>query len=264
MISIERGESPLILAFPHSGTEMPPEIFARLNDTGKRLADTDWYVDRLYRGLVDDVTIVHTDIHRYVVDVNRPPDGKSLYPGQNTTDLCPMTDFDGNPIYRDGRAPDADEIAARTARFHTPYHAALSTEIARVKAIHGFAILYDCHSIRSRIPYLFDKILPDFNIGTNLSTSCHQSVEKCVEEICRSADGFTCVLNGRFRGGWTTRHHGCPDAGIHAIQMELAQSAYMNEAEDRQWNARRAERLRGHLSIILNALLSIAETGVLK
>lgn len=264
MITVERGNSPLILAFPHTGTQVPDDIWNRLNDTGKRLADTDWHVYRLYNGLADDITTIHTDIHRYVLDVNRPPGGQSLYPGQATTDLCPLTDFDGRPIWREGQAPDTDEVEARRAAFHAPYHAKLSTEIERIRSRHGFAILYDCHSIRSEIPHLFRGILPDFNIGTNHSTSCDPSVEKTVDEICRAAPGFSTVLNGRFRGGWTTRHHGRPTDGVHAIQMELAQSTYMQEAENWDWIADRADRLRGHLSMILNALLALAETGVLK
>lgn len=263
MIEVGQGSGPIVLGLPHTGTDLPPGIAKRLNDRGRALADTDWHIHRLYGGLLDGVTTVRTPIHRYVIDVNRAPDGQSLYPGQNTTGLCPLTDFDGHPIYRAGQAPDADEISDRLRRWHAPYHTALSTELARVKAQHGCAILYDCHSIRSTIPYLFDEILPDFNIGTNSSTSCALAVEKTVDNICRAAPGYSAVLNGRFKGGWTTRHYGQPGRGIHAIQMELAQSAYMHEAPPWAWDAARADGLRIQLAKILNALQTLVKTGVL-
>ncbi len=263
MIDVTEGTGPLILGLPHTGTDLPDGIAGDLNDTGRALADTDWHIHRLYEGLRGDVTTVRTTVHRYVIDVNRAPDGASLYPGQNTTGLCPLTDFDGQAIYRPGREPGKDDIARRAAAYHAPYHAALAGQIARVKAAHGFAILYDCHSIRSHIPFLFDGILPDFNIGTDSGRSCAAIVEKTVDNICRDAAGYTHVLNGRFRGGWTTRHYGDPSAGIHAIQMELAQSTYMTEAPPWGWNAARAGHLRDQLGRILDALADLARTGEL-
>lgn len=254
MIEVVQGGGPIVLGLPHTGTYVPPEIWDTLNDRGRALADTDWHIDRLYNGLGHDVTTVRTPIHRYVIDVNRGPDDASLYPGQNTTGLCPLTDFDGHAIYRDGKEPDANEIAWRKDRYHTPYHDALSTELARVKTKHGAAILYDCHSIRSVIPYLFDNTLPDFNIGTNSSTSCAQSIERSVDMRCRAAQTYTSILNGRFKGGWTTRHYGQPAENIHAIQMELAQSTYMDEQPPWQWRSDKAERLRPILYKILNDL----------
>jgi formiminoglutamase len=253
-VEIKRGDGPLVLGLPHTGTDMPDECLSRLNGTGRALADTDWHVDRLYAGLIADVTTVRTPVHRYVIDVNRDPSGASLYPGQNTTGLCPLTDFDGRPIYRTGQEPDADEIARRRKAYHAPYHAALATELDRVKARYGVAILYDCHSIRSRIPYLFDGTLPDFNIGTNSGTTCAPEIEAAVLRICEAAPGYTTVLNGRFKGGWTTRHYGQPNEGVHALQMELAQSAYMTEAPPWGYDPARADRLRAHLAAILETL----------
>lgn len=257
MIEVVQGGGPIVLGMPHTGTDVPTEIWEALNDTGKALADTDWHIDRLYNGLGHDVTTVRTPIHRYVIDVNRGPDDASLYPGQNTTGLCPLTDFDGRAIYREGHAPDDAEIARRKITYHTPYHTALSTEIDRLKAKYGTVILYDCHSIRSVIPYLFDSNLPDLNIGTNSSTSCAQVMERSVDMRCRAAQSYTCVLNGRFKGGWTTRHYGQPADNIHAIQMELAQSTYMDEAAPWAWRANKAERLRPILYKILNDLTEI-------
>ncbi|PCH67292.1 MAG: N-formylglutamate deformylase [Rhodobacteraceae bacterium] len=261
MIEVTQGSGPIVLGVPHTGTDVPVDIAGMLNDRGLALADTDWNIHRLYGGLLDNVTTVRAPIHRYVIDVNRGPDDASLYPGQNTTGLCPVTDFDGNPIYRDGCEPDAQEIERRRQTYHAPYHRALSTELARVKAIHGMAILYDCHSIRGKIPYLFADTLPDFNIGTNSSTSCAVSMEKAVEEICQSVPGFTSVVNGRFKGGWTTRNYGHPVRGIHAIQMELAQSTYMQEAPPWTYDKARADHLRGTLSRILNALEQLVYSG---
>ncbi len=264
MIEVSRGTGPIVLGLPHTGTEIPGPIRDRLNKNGRSMADTDWNIHRLYGGLQGDVTTVRTPIHRYVIDVNRGPDDASLYPGQNTTGLCPVTDFDGRPIYCDNQEPDPDEVEARRLTYHQPYHDALSAELTRVQALHGCAILYDCHSIRSSIPYLFDGDLPDFNIGTNSSTSCAAIVEKTVDEICRSAQGYRTVLNGRFKGGWTTRHYGRPKDGIHAIQMELAQKTYMQEAPPWNYDDAKATYLRAHLSYILNALGQLVKTGVLQ
>lgn len=254
MIDVARGNSPLILGLPHTGTDIPADCLGALNDTGRAMADTDWHIEKLYAGLVDGATSVRTPIHRYVIDVNRDPSGISLYPGQNTTGLCPTTDFDGRAIYLAGQEPDAAEIARRTAAFHAPYHSALAAEVARIKALHGFAILYDCHSIRSEIPFLFDGTLPDFNIGTNNGTTCAPALERSVLRICQSAQSYTSVLNGRFKGGWTTRHYGRPMDGIHAIQMELAQSTYMRQAPPWSYDAPRADALRAHLIQILTTL----------
>lgn len=261
MIEVVQGTGPIVLGLPHTGLDVPKGIWNKLNECGQNLADTDWHIDRLYNGLIGEVTTVRTPVHRYVIDVNRAPDGQSLYPGQNTTGLCPTTDFDGNSIYREGGLPDAVEIERRTAIYHAPYHAALSTELARVKAEHGIAILYDCHSIRSVIPYLFDETLPDFNIGTNLSTTCDAWVEACVSEICTGAKRYTSVLNGRFKGGWTTRHYGQPQNGIHAIQMELAQSTYMQERAPWIYDTPKADQVRAQLTNIFKSLQRLVQSG---
>lgn len=254
-LDVNRGDSPLVLGLPHTGTELPERDAARLNEAGRSVSDTDWHIHTLYAGLVDDVTTVRTRISRYVIDVNRDPAGHSLYPGQNTTTLCPTTDFDGHPIYRPGMEPDVDEVARRQMAYHAPYHEALRAELERVRMIHGYAILYDCHSIRSHIPFLFDGTLPDFNIGTNNGSTCAQDLETRVAAVCDGATGYSSIVNGRFKGGWTTRHYGRPGDGIHAIQMELAQSTYMHEAPPWTYDANRAERLRKPLTTILSTLL---------
>lgn len=253
------GDAPVVLGLPHTGTWLPETVLDRMNATGRALADTDWHIHELYAGLLPGATTVRATFHRYLIDANRGPDDAILYPGRNTTGLCPVTDFDGRPIYTAGAEPDAAEIADRTAQFHAPYHAALAVQLDRVRARHGVAILYDAHSIRSRIAYLFDGQLPDFNIGTNDGVTCDPRVEATVTGLARAASGYRTALNGRFKGGWTTRHYGRPEAGVHAIQMELAQSAYLT-AEAPPWavDEVRAEPLRQHLSRILNAVADLA------
>ncbi len=256
-VEVVEGDSPLILGLPHTGTWLPPAIMARLNARGQVLADTDWHIERLYAGLVPGATQVRATFHRYVIDANRPPDGASLYPGQNTTGLVPVIDFDGRPIWSE--RPGAAEIDARRQVYHAAYHAALAAQVARVRARHGVAILYDCHSIRSTIPFLFEGVLPDFNIGTVQGESCDPRVEALAVEECAKATGYTSVLNGRFQGGWTTRHYGKPAQGVHAIQMELAQSTHLTrEAPPFAYDPAKAEALRGTLRVLLEGLIALA------
>ena len=261
VVEVVRGESPVVLAFPHTGTDLPPGVGPHLNDTGLALADTDWWIHDLYAGLLPSATTVRTSVHRYVIDVNRDPMGASLYPGQNTTTLCPTTDFDGRPIHIS--PPDEAEIARRVDEFHAPYHVALAEEIGRAKARHGFAVVYDCHSIRSQIPNLFGGTLTDFNVGTFGGLTCDPRIEAAVVEICRKSEGYSSVLNGRFKGGWTTRNYGQPDNRIHAIQMELAQSTYMEESPPWRWSPERVARLRPVLKEILTTIDALARSGAL-
>ncbi|MGX9352563.1 N-formylglutamate deformylase [Shimia sp. W99] len=257
---VSNGDGPIVLGQPHGGTFVPPDIADRLNDTGKTLADTDWHISRLFEGLLPDATVVRSNVHRYVIDANRDPEGASLYPGQNTTTLVPLTDFDGRPIWSAGKEPTEDEIAARRTSYHTPYHDALRAALDRVRAKHGVAILFDCHSIRSNIPFLFEGELPVFNTGTNLGVTCAPEIEVVVADVAQ-ASGMDAVLNGRFKGGWTTRHYGKPRAGIHAIQMEIAQRAYMDEVAPWTYRPDRAAQLRPHLKAILHKLSEIACSG---
>ncbi|SPH17506.1 hypothetical protein DEA8626_01029 [Defluviimonas aquaemixtae] len=264
LFEVVRGDSPVILGQPHGGTHVPDAIAPRLNDTGRALADTDWHIARLYAGILVKATIVRSNVHRYVIDANRDPSGVSLYPGQNTTGLCPLTDFDGQDIWREGQAPSGDEIDARREAYHAPYHAALAEELARVKARHGCAVLYDCHSIRSRIPFLFEGTLPVFSIGTNDGASCAARVQCATSDPCLKAEGMDAVVNGRFKGGWTTRHYGRPDENVHAVQMELVQRAYL-EAEASPWtySADVADPTREVLGAVLANLDRLARSGEL-
>jgi N-formylglutamate deformylase len=256
-VSVTDGTSPVVIAVPHAGTWLPDDIRARLNARGAALADTDWHVNRLYQGLLPGAAMVVANFHRYVVDPNRPPDGASLYPGQNTTGLVANTDFDGEAIWT--APPAADEIAARVAAYHTPYHGTVQAALDAAKARHGVAILYDAHSIRSRIPFLFDGTLPDLCIGTADGASCAEALSEAALEVAAKSARYSHVLNGRFKGGWTTRHYGKPDTGVHAIQMELAQSAYLTtEAAPFAYDEDKAAKLRVVLSEILHRLEELA------
>ncbi len=260
-VIVSEGDGPVILGMPHVGTGIPDRIATRLNACGKEITDTDWWIDRLYDGLLPAATTVRAGFSRYVIDSNRDPSGKSLYPGKNTTELCPTISFEGKPIYRRGSEPDTEQIEQRRRQYHAPYHDALREQIGRVRDRHGIAILYDCHSIRSDIANLFDGTLPVFNIGSNDGATCDKRIEQAVADICAAAEGFDHVVNGRFKGGWTARHYGRPGDGVHAIQMELAQRAYMDEAPPWRYHAPRAEVLRTHLKDILSAIERLALEG---
>jgi formiminoglutamase len=259
VFEIQQGSSPIILGFPHTGTFIPDAIGERLNETGLGITDTDWYIHQLYSGLLPGASVVRALFHRYVLDANRSPTNESLYPGQNTTELVPLTDFDGKPIWKEGEGPQAEDIAERIATFHAPYHAALKAEIARVRAEHGIAVVFDCHSIRSNIPFLFDGKLPDLNIGTDGGTTCDPAIEKAAVDTAHEATNYTSVLNGRFRGGWTTRHYADRANNIHAIQLELAQDTHLvREAAPFELDPDKTARLRPHLKLMLERIEAVA------
>lgn len=265
-LTVHPGEAPLVVSLPHTGTEIPPEIEANLVSPWLARKDADWWVDRLYDFAHDlGATVIRTAISRTVIDVNRDPSGASLYPGQATTELCPTTTFDGEPLYREGMVPDALEIDRRRVAYFDPYHAALEAQIARLRGSHVRVVLYEAHSIRSRVPRLFEGELPQFNIGTNGGISCGQGLTTAVEAACDAAS-LGRVTNGRFKGGWTTRHYGQPAQGVHAIQMELACRGYMDdpaspptpEAWPSPYRPDQAAPLRAVLSEVLSACMAFA------
>ncbi len=260
-VTVIQGTGPIILGQPHSGTYVPDAIWANLNAVGRQLADTDWHIPALYDGLLDKVTIVSANFSRYVIDANRDPNGASLYPGQNTTDLVPLTTFDNTPIWN--IPPSKDDISSRLKHFHCAYHDILKSEIGRVKALHGSAFLYDCHSIRSEIPHLFDKQLPDLNIGDNSGMSCDPQITNAVKKVCSRFPSYSHVVNGRFKGGWTTRHYGKPSDNVHALQMELAQHRYLiSEHPPFEYAASKADELREVLKSVLLEINSLMKTKV--
>jgi len=258
-LRVQQGSAPLIVSIPHAGTDIPPDIEARLVSPWLGRRDADWWVDRLY-AFADDLgaTVIGTAMSRTVIDVNRDPSGASLYPGAATTELCPTTTFDGEPLYRPGEAPGPGEIAERRAAWFDPYHQALEREIERLLTRHGAVVLYDAHSIRSLIPRLFDGELPQFNIGTNSGVSCDWSLTAAVEAACDTS-AFTRATNGRFKGGHITRRHGRPERRVHAIQMELACRGYMDEPAGavtaENWPTRfEPARARSMISVLMTTL----------
>ena len=264
-LTVTRGDQPLVVSLPHTGTTLPAELEPRLVSPWLARTDADWWVDRLY-GFARDLgaTVVHTAISRTLIDVNRDPGGVSLYPGQATTGLCPTETFDGEPLYRLGEAPTAAEIAERRRLYFDPYHEAIDWELARLRARHPRVVIYDCHSIRSVIPRLFEGELPQFNLGTNGGKTCDAALTRALERVC-DATGLTRVTDGRFRGGYITRHYGRPPAGIHAVQMELACRGYMDEPavpDEASWPSpysdARASRIREALAAVLEACLAWA------
>lgn len=226
-LQIHRGEAPLVVAFPHGGTGLGG-IEPRFSSPWLARRDADWWIAELYDFAKEmGATTIVTDVSRSVIDVNRDPSGASLYPGMATTELCPTTTFDGERLYR-AFDPEEDEIDWRRRTFFDPYHAALRAELDRLRALHPRVVLYDAHSIRSRIPRLFEGELPQFNLGTNSGATCASELEAALVAVCQ-ASGQTWIANGRFKGGWTTRHYGAPESGVHAVQMELAMRGYMDE-----------------------------------
>lgn len=268
-LQLRAGSSPLIVSVPHAGTWIPAALEGDFGSAWLARKDADWYVDRLYDfALGLGATLVTTRVSRSVVDVNRDPSGRSLYPGQATTELCPTTTFDGEPLYRPGREPDAAAVLARRQRYFDPYHACLGEQVERCRAEHGCAVLFDAHSIRSRVPRLFDGELPVFNLGTNSGVSCAPALAAAVERRLDEA-GESRVSNGRFKGGFITRHFGAPSGGVHALQLEMAMRAYLAEPEgalhERNWppafDAARAARLAVALRTVLEECLRFAERG---
>ena len=226
-LEVQRGTAPLVVAFPHGGNDIAG-LKSRFVSPWLARRDADWHIAVLYQFVrALGATTVATRISRAVIDVNRDPSGASLYPGQATTELCPTTTFDGDLLYA-GAEPDAAEIAQRRARWFDPYHAVLAAELARLRGLHPRVVLYDAHSIRSRIPRLFVGELPQFNLGTNGGVTCAIELEAALDDVC-AASGESYVSNGRFKGGWTTRHYGAPQQGIHAVQIELAMRGYLTE-----------------------------------
>lgn len=228
--TLHQGHAPLLISLPHDGSALPDGFDERLTASARRVPDTDWHVSRLYDFARElGASILVPRFSRYVVDLNRPPDDVSLYPGQNTTGLCPTVQFSGEPVYLPGQEPDAREIAARVQAWWQPYHAALQQELVRLRARHGRAVLWEGHSIRSVVPFLFEGRLPDFNIGTAAGTSCSPALQARLAAVMEAQNDYSHVFNGRFKGGYITRHYGRPAEGVEAVQLELAQLNYMDE-----------------------------------
>lgn len=249
--TLHRGTAPLLISLPHDGTVVPDGISMRLTDSARRVPDTDWHVSKLYDFARElGASMIVPNYSRYVVDLNRPPDDVSLYPGQNTTGLCPHVQFSGERVYREGQDPDEAEVAERVERYWRPYHRALAGELQRIHAQHGRAGLWEGHSIRGVVPFLFEGRLPDLNLGTAGGTSCSAVLQARLESVLEAQDRHDFVVNGRFKGGYITRQYGDPAQNIQAVQLEISQRIYMDE-DSFQWDAGKA----AHTQIVLRELI---------
>jgi len=257
LFALDRGESPLIVDIPHAGTHVPVDLAARLTPAARALPDTDWHVEKLFSfALKLGVTMLVATHSRYVVDLNRDPGGRALYPGADNTELVPTRTFANEPIYLPADEPDAAGITQRRTEYFTPYHAVLAAEIERVRARHGYAILLDAHSIRREVPRFFAGRLPDLNLGTVDGASCAPEFHHAAALAISRSNAFSSVVNGRFKGGFITRHYGVPDHRVHALQLEQAQACYMDESPPYPWDANRAAPLVGVLEALVEVLLS--------
>ncbi len=250
------GTQPLLISMPHVGTYVPADIAHLLTDTAKRVPDTDWHIERLYAFAKEmGASIIQATHSRYVVDLNRPPNGESLYPGQATTGLCTDITFDGGPVYLPGKSPTPQEIEQRRQQYWQPYHDKVAEELQRLEKQFPVVVVWDAHSIRSVLPQFFEGKLPDFNIGTNTGKSCAPALEKRIATIAAQAAPYTSVTNGRYKGGYITRQYGRPDKHVHAVQMEMTQSSYMDEGPAFSYDESKAAIMQVHLRNMLQAVI---------
>ncbi|MFM9927545.1 N-formylglutamate deformylase [Variovorax sp. H27-G14] len=256
-----QGTRPLLISMPHVGTHVPPALAARFTDEARHVPDTDWHLELLY-DFADALgaSVLAATHSRYVVDLNRPPDGASLYPGQSVTGLCPVDTFDDTPVYADAAdVPGDDEVAQRRDAVWHPYHRQLQAELDRLQAVHGTVALWDAHSIRSVLPRFFEGKLPDLNLGTANGASCDPALAETLLGIGKLATGYTAVLNGRFKGGHITRQYGNPAGGVHAVQLEMTQSSYMQEALPFDYLPEVAAGVKPYVRDMLEAVLAHVE-----
>ena len=257
---LSRGSAPLLVSIPHLGTRVPEDLHGRYAPRALAVEDTDWHLDRLYAFASElGASVLQPRLSRYVIDLNRPPDDAPMYPGASNTELCPTRFFTGEPLYAQGCAPDAQERLRRREQFWQPYHDVLAGEIERIRAQHGFVLLWDAHSIRSEIPWLFEGVLPDLNIGTADGHSADPAISAAVAQAAARHPGLTHMVNGRFKGGYITRHYGDPMRDVHAVQLEMCQKLYMREAPPYDYLEDRAAQVQPVLRDMLAAALSAAQ-----
>lgn len=250
------GRTPLLIDVPHAGTYIPDDLRAALTAHAQNVADADWHVPQLYAFAIERGASLMVATHaRYVIDLNRDPQGAALYPGADNSELVPTAGFDAAPLYLPGNRPSAAHVDARRAQYWAPYHARLAQRLEAIRARHGYAILLDAHSIRSRVPRFFDGRLPDLNLGTADGHSCAPSLQTAAMDVLSRAQGFSSVCNGRFKGGYITRHYGEPARGVHALQLEIAQACYMHEDPPWPWDPLCAQPLQSVLRQLVGALL---------
>lgn len=256
VLSFHEGTLPLLISMPHAGLGLTPAVRDGLVDAARSLPDTDWHIPQLYEFAQElGASVVAAQYSRFVIDLNRPDDDKPLYTGA-TTGLYPATLFEGEPLFKPGLEPSAEERAGYLEQVWRPYHETIRSELGRLRETFGYALLWDAHSIRSVVPHLFDGKLPDFNLGTFNGASCDPELAERLRAVCAEAQGYSHVLNGRFKGGHITRHYGAPAGHIHAVQLELAQSTYMEEVEPFTYRQDLAEPTQVVLKRLLETLLA--------
>lgn len=256
-VDLVRGRLPLLVSMPHMGSHIPARLAPAFVPRALDSEDADWHMDRLYDFALDlGASVLRPRLSRYVIDLNRPPDDVPMYPGAANTELCPTRFFTGEPLYLPGREPTAEDRRERLQLGWQPYHQALQQELARLRQAHGQVLLWDAHSIRSQLPWLFEGRLPDLNIGTADGQAAHPALAQALVQVCSSQADYSHVLNGRFKGGYITRRYGQPERGIHAVQLELCQCLYMQEEPPYAYLPERARRLQPVLERMLRAALA--------
>ncbi|KGD72098.1 N-formylglutamate amidohydrolase [Tatumella morbirosei] len=254
-----QGNKPLLITMPHTGTVIPEYIAERMTHKARSVPDTDWHIEKLYAFARESgASILQAKWSRYVVDLNRPPDDISLYPGQVTTGLCFVNRFDGGAVYTKGNNPDAGEIADRREKYWQPWHNKLQNTLTEMREEFSTVVMWDAHSIRSELPQFFSGKLPDINIGTNDGLSCHFDLQQKIFNIASQSPPLTVVSNGRYKGGYNTRHYAQPDLGTHTLQMELTQSSYMQEIPPWYWDEKKAVFLQNSLKRMIDAAIEFA------
>ena len=254
--TLHRGTTPLLISMPHAGTLIPEPLKPRYTARALEVEDTDWFLDRLYAFAGDlGAGLLLPRLSRYVIDLNRPSDNRPMYAGRNNTELCPTRHFTGDPIYREGQAPAEAEIRERVARYWQPYHDALREETQRLRAMHGHCVLFDAHSIKSELPWLFEGTLPHMNLGTAEGTSCATTLRETLAAIFAAQQAYSHVVDGRFKGGQITRQYGRPAEGVHAVQLEMCWRAYMEETAPYRWHEARAAAVTPLLRQLVQAMI---------
>ena len=254
---LHRGSCPLLVSMPHVGTDIPIELRADYQPRALGVEDTDWHLERLYDFLPAlGASIMQPQLSRYVIDLNRPPDDAPMYPGASNTELCPTHFFTGDDLYLPGRAPEAGERTRRREAYWRPSHEALAAELQRIQAQHGYALLWDAHSIRSQIPWLFEGTLPALNLGTASGQSADPAIALALEQACQASPNVSHVFNGRFKGGYITRHYGQPQQRVHAVQLEMCQNLYMQECPPFAYDEPKALAIQPLLQALLQSALA--------
>ncbi len=246
---------PILVSVPHAGILFPKEVLEKMDPEKAAFPeDTDWFVDQLY-GFCSEmgITMIVANYSRCVVDLNRDPNNIPLYKdGRVITDVVSVTDFNGAPIYKDEYKPNETEIQNRLDHYFFPYHHKIEEILADLKKEFGVALLFDAHSIKKNVPGIQKDDFPQVILGDNDETSAHpELIQTAVESL--SGKSFNFSHNFPFKGGFITRSFGKPEQNIHALQLEMTKTNYMNDSET-EYDLERAEKIQQILKITLQNL----------